>query len=352
MGGMQDNGSWRGPSQSLHNGGIRNGYWDEIAFGDGFDVVPVPGDLRYGYGMSQGGFLSYLDFETGFSQFIKPNHPDNVFLRFNWNAGIAQDPFDANTIYYGSQFIHKSTDRGQNWSLISGDLTTNDPEKTKLETGGLTFDATGAENHCTILAISPSPLDKNVIWAGTDDGNLQLTRDGGKTWTNLSANIKGLPKGAWIPQINASTYNAGEAFVVVNDYRRGNWAPMLYQTKDFGKTWVNLVNEQKVYGYVLSMVQDPIEPKLMFVGTEFGLYVSIDAGQNFTKWTNDYPTVSTYDLKIHPREHDLLMGTFGRALWVMDDIRPLREMASKGAQVIAQPLYAYPAPDAYLFAYK
>ena len=352
MGGMQDNGSWRGPSQSLHNGGIRNGYWDEIAFGDGFDVVPVPGDLRYGYGMSQGGFLSYLDFETGFSQFIKPNHPDNVFLRFNWNAGIAQDPFEANTIYYGSQFIHKSTDRGQNWSLISSDLTTNDPEKTKLETGGLTFDATGAENHCTILAIAPSPLDKNIIWAGTDDGNVQLTRDGGKTWINLSANIKGMPKGAWIPQINASTYNAGEAFVVVNDYRRGNWAPMLYQTKDFGKTWVNLVSEQKVYGYVLSMVQDPIEPKLMFTGTEFGLYVSIDAGQTWTKWTNDYPTVSTYDLKIHPREHDLVIGTFGRALWVMDDIRPLREMASKGAQVIAQPLYAYPAPDAYLFAYK
>lgn len=353
MGGMQDNGSWRGPSQSLRNGGIRNGYWDEVAFGDGFDVVSVPGEARYGYGMWQGGNLQYLDFETGYSQYIKPTHPNDVFLRFNWNAGIAQDPFDANTIYYGSQFVHKSTDRGQNWSMISGDLTTNDPEKLKqMETGGLTFDATGAENHCTILAIAPSPLERGVIWTGSDDGNVQLTRDGGSTWTNLSANIKGMPKAAWIPQIVPSKHNAGEAFVVVNDYRRGNWAPMLYHTRDFGKTWTNLVSEQKVDGFVLSVAQDPLEPKLLFTGTEFGLYVSIDYGQTWSKWTNDYPTVSTYDMVIHPREHDLVIGTFGRSLWIIDDIRPLRELASKGVQVISQPLYAFPAPDAYLFAYK
>lgn len=353
MGGMQDNGSWRGPGQSLRNGGIRNGYWEEVAFGDGFDVVPVPGDVRYGYGMWQGGNLQYIDFETGYSQYIKPTHPDDVFLRFNWNSGIAQDPFDANTIYYGSQFLHKSTDRGQNWALISGDLTTNDPEKLKqMQTGGLTFDATGAENHCTIITIAPSTVEKGLIWTGSDDGNVQLTRDGGKTWTNLSANIKGLPKGAWVPQITASKHNAGEAFVVANDYRRGNWAPMLYHTKDYGKTWVNLVNEQKVYGYVLSAVQDPLEPKLLFAGTEFGLYVSIDYGTTWTRWTNDYPTVSTYDMVIHPREHDLVIGTFGRSLWIIDDIRPLREMATKGVSVLNSALYAYPAPDAYLFAYK
>ena len=353
MGGMQDNGSWRGPSQALRNGGIRNGYWDEVAFGDGFDVVPVPGDSRYGYGMWQGGNLQYIDFETGYADYVKPTHPDDLFLRFNWNAGIAQDPFDANTIYYGSQFLHKSTDRGQSWTIISPDLTTNDPEKLKqMETGGLTFDATGAENHCTILAIAPSTLEQGVIWAGTDDGNVQLTRDGGKTWTNVLPNIKGMPKGAWVPQIAASKHNAGEALVVVNDYRRGNWAPMLYHTRDYGKTWTNLVSDQKVHGFVLSAVQDPVEPKLLFAGTEFGLYVSADYGQNWTKWGDSYPTVSTYDMVIHPREHDLVIGTFGRSLWILDDIRPLRELASKGLQALEQPVYAYPAPDAYLYAVK
>ncbi len=327
-GGMQDNGSWKGPAYVWKAGGIRNSYWQELFFGDGFDVVPDPDDSRYGYAMSQGGFLGYYDSETGRTQMIRPVHPDGTLLRFNWNAGIAQDPHDNSTIYYGSQFVHKSTDKGQNWSLISPDLTTNDPDKQKqIESGGLTYDVTQAENHCSILAIAPSPVEKNVIWVGTDDGNLQLTTDGGKTWENLSEKIKDMPEGAWIPQIIASAYSAGEAFVIVNNYRMDDWTPFLFYTDDYGKSWKNLVEGNKVWGYTLSVVQDPITPNLLFLGTEFGLYYSLDKGQNWKKWGKTYPTVSTIDLKIHPREHDLIIGTFGRAAYIIDDIRPIRELA-------------------------
>ncbi|MDX5436583.1 MAG: hypothetical protein LPK03_05275, partial [Pontibacter sp.] len=214
-GGLQDNGSWTGPSYTFTQGGIRNYDWQVVLYGDGFDVMPDPEDARYGYAMSQGGNLARFDKETGRTQFLKPTIADyKTKLRFNWNAAIAQDPFNKSTIYYGSQFVHKSNDKGMSWETISPDLTLNKPEHQKQdESGGLTLDVTSAENHNTILAIAPSPLQQDVIWAGTDDGNVQLTRDGGKTWTNVSSRIPGLPKEAWIPQITASRYDAGEAFV-------------------------------------------------------------------------------------------------------------------------------------------
>ncbi|MEL7531612.1 MAG: hypothetical protein AAFN10_09905, partial [Bacteroidota bacterium] len=225
-GGMQDNGSWRGPAYVWRSGGIRNTYWEELFFGDGFDVVPDPEDNRYGYAMSQGGSVGRYDLETRSSKSIRPTHPDGEELRFNWNAAIAQDPFDAATIYYGSQYVHKSTDRGDNWEIISDDLTTNDPEKQKQrESGGLTFDVTNAENHTSIVAIAPSPVEKELLWVGSDDGRLHITRDGGENWTDLTAKMGGLPAGSWIPQIHASNHSAGEAFIVVNNYRRNDWTP-------------------------------------------------------------------------------------------------------------------------------
>jgi photosystem II stability/assembly factor-like uncharacterized protein len=347
-GGMQDNGTWRGPAYRWQTGGIRNHYWDEIAFGDGFDVVIEP-NQQYGYAMWQGGNLLRVNFETGASEPCKPVHPEGTFLRFNWNAGIGQDPIDPNTIFYGSQFLHKSNDGGKSWTIISPDLTTNDTAKIKAHiSGGLTYDITGAENHCTILSISASPKKQGIIWVGTDDGNLQVTQDGGANWTNVAQNLPGVPKGSWIPQVHASRFVEGEAFVVVNNYRRNDWTPWLFRTRDFGKSWERIVNEKAVDGYVLSFVQDPVEPKLMFCGTEFGLYVSIDAGKNWARWINGYPTVSTYDLAIHPREHDLIIGTFGRSLWILDDIRPLREIAAKGIGELKKPLKIFPIPDAYL----
>ncbi len=352
-GGMQDNGSWIGPSEVWKGGGIKNEDWREVLFGDGFDVVIRPDDSRYGYAMYQGGNVSYFDKETGLKQNIKPIHPDGIKLRFNWNAAIAQNPFQDCGVYYGSQFVHKSMDCGQSWEIISPDLTTNDPEKQKQgESGGLTIDATRAENFTTILAIAPSPLDEDLIWVGTDDGNLQLTRDGGKNWENQASRLPSCPVGSWIPQIEVSKHQKGEAFVVVNDYRRNNWKPYLYHTTNFGATWTRLANENQVDGHVMSVVQDPIAENLLFMGTDQGLYVSIDKGKTWTKWTEGFPSVCTSDLKIHPREHDLIIGTFGRAAFIMDDIRPLREMAQNKGQTLKENFVVFDAPDAYLANYR
>lgn len=352
-GGMQDNGSWVGPSTIWRGGGILNQDWEEIYFGDGFDVVFHPEDSRYVYAMSQGGNVGYGDRETGKTSFIKPIHPEGLDLRFNWNAAIAQNPFHSCGIYYGSQFVHKSLDCGNSWEIISPDLTTDDPEKQKQhESGGLTIDDTQAENFTTILAIAPSPLDENVIWVGTDDGNLQLTQDGGKTWANLGNKLTAARPGSWIPYIELSSKNVGEAFVVVNDYRRNDWRPMVFHTTDFGKNFKRIVDEKQVNGHALSIVQDPELPELLWLGTDYGLYLSIDGGKNWNKWMNDYPSVSTADLKIHPREQDLIVGTFGRAAWILDDIRPIREIARTKGAVLSEGFKVFPAPDAYLAQYR
>jgi photosystem II stability/assembly factor-like uncharacterized protein len=348
-GGMQDNGSWRGPSQVWRRKGIRNLYFDRIGTGDGFDAMPDPQDSRYGYSLSQGGNLNRFDLETGLRTSIKPYVPTDEPLRFHWNAALAIDPHDQKTIYLGSQYVLKSSDHGTSWTVISPDLTTDDPEKQQqIKTGGLSLDNSGAENHTTIISIDPSPLQEDVIWVGTDDGHVQLTRDGGKTWTKVSENIKGLPEGAWIAQVNASLHKAGEAYVVVNNYRQGDWKPYLYHTANYGKSWTSLVNQSKVWGHALALAQDPVEPNLLFLGAEDGLYVSIDKGTNWTKWSS-FPSVPARDLVVHPREHDLVIGTFGRAAWILDDIRPIRELAQKGYQKVAnEALHMFPAPDAYL----
>lgn len=353
MGGMQDNGSWVGPSAVWENGGIRNYHWQEVAFGDGFDVVSKPGDANTIYAMSQGGYVSRINRTTGKQTMIRPLHPDGKPLRYNWNAAIGQDPFDACTVYFGSQYVHKSTDCGDSWTIISPDLTTNDTSRQKQNmSGGLTIDATQAENYTTILAISPSPLTRGVIWASTDDGRLHITQNGGKSWTDVSGNLPGMPNGAWIPQVEVSRFNAGEAFVVVNDYRRNNWTPYLYHTRDFGKTWRRIADEKKVDGFALSVVQDPVAEKLLFLGTDHGLYFSIDAGSNWNKWTEGFPSVATSDLKIHPLKHDLIVGTFGRAAWILDDILPLRELALQGAQLLDKDFHLFKVQDATAAEYK
>ena len=346
-GGLQDNGSWRGPAYTWTNGGIINEFWDFIIGGDGFDAKPVPGDTRYCYAQSQQGNLRRADMLTGSSKGIKPEATDTVNLRFNWNAALAQDPFDDNTIYFGSQFVHKSTNRGDSWEKISPDLTSDDPEKQKQrESGGLTIDATGAENHCTILAIEPSPLKKDLIWAGTDDGNLHITQDGGESWEEVDQNIKDMPAGAWIPQITASEHNEGEAFVVVNNYRLGDYSAYLYRTSNCGRSWERIIDDNDVWGYVLSFVQDPVEPGLMFAGTEYGLYLSFDGAKTWNRWTVGYPPVSTYDMVLQKRENDLVIGTFGRSVWIMDDIVPLRNMARTKTEMLEEDLILFEAPEA------
>jgi len=353
MGGMQDNGSWRGPAYTWMTAGIKNYYWENLWGGDGFDVMPDPEDANWIYAMSQGGSVGRVNVKTGERWYIRPPVPDlKTKFRFNWNAGIAQDPFDKKAIYFGSQYLHKSIDKGASWVTVSGDLTTNDTIKIDQQNnGGLSVDITGAENFCTILTIAPSPKEKDVIWVGTDDGNVQLTRDGGKTWTNFRGKIPGLPTGAWIPQINASKHHPGEVFVVANDYRRGDFKPYIFRSTDYGRTWTRLADEKKVKGYALCVLQDPQEPNLIFAGTEHGLWVSLDNGNTFQQWKNGYPSVSTYDLAIQEREADLVIASFGRALYVLDDIRPLRKLAnSKG--VLNKNLMLFNTADGYQVSYR
>ncbi|MDX1476338.1 MAG: hypothetical protein R3301_01485 [Saprospiraceae bacterium] len=347
-GGLQDNGSWRGPSRTWWKGGIRNMYWQRLSVGDGFDVVPDPENADYGYAMGQAGNLVRYHCPSGQLQRIKPIHPTGEYLRFNWNAGIAVDPIDKRTLYYGSQYLHRSRDYGQSWEIISPDLTTNDPEKQQfLESGGLTYDVTGAEFHTTILAIAPSPLEQGVIWVGTDDGNVQVTRDGGATWKLCNDGIKGIPATTWVPHIHASSHRAGEALVVFDDHRRNNWIPYVYRTTDYGKSWTRIVDEDDVEGFAYVAIQDPVQPDLMFCGTDVGLFVSFDNGTTWDRWRHGYPTTPTRDLVVHPRDGDLVIGTFGRAIWILDDIGPLRQIAAE-PELLAKPLYAFAAPDAIL----
>jgi photosystem II stability/assembly factor-like uncharacterized protein len=353
MGGLQDNGSWVGPSEVWAEGGIRNYHWREVLFGDGFDMAAKRNEPQVMYAMSQGGELNRVNKETGEVIGIRPVHPLGKALRFNWNAAMAMDPFDDGALYFGSQFLHHSSDGGRSWILLSPDLTTNDSTKQKqANSGGLTLDATAAENFTTILAIAPSALQKGLVWVGTDDGNLQLTRDGGQHWDNLMGRLPGAPRGSWIPQIHVSSINVGEAFVVLNDYRRNNWEAYAYHTRDYGQTWRRIADDQRVLGHCLSIVQDPVQENLLFLGTDQGLWLSVDAGDHWTQWKKNFPNVPVNDLKIHPRDHDLIVATFGRALWIMDDIRPLRMLAAQGSPLLARPFLMLPVEDAIQAQYR
>ena len=348
-GGLQDNGSWRGPSSVWEEGGdIRNHQWQRIGGGDGFDVIPDPEDSSRGYSESQGGFLVRWDLRKGEMRGIRPpeidpDDPDKR-LRFNWNTGLAVDPFEPGTIYYGSQYVHKSTDRGETWTVISSDLTTDNPEWQKQgESGGLTPDVTGAENFTTILAIAPSSVQRGVIWVGTDDGRIHVTRDGGKTWESVEKNVKGVPANTWVPHIRPSRFDAASAFVVFDNHRRDDTNLYVFRTDDWGKTWKSLTGDRRgnVRGFALAIEQDSVNRDLLFLGTDAGLYVSGDAGRSWLKWKYGLPeTVPVMDLALHPRENDLVIATHGRSLYVLDDVTPLRELS---ADTLRKPLHLYGA---------
>jgi photosystem II stability/assembly factor-like uncharacterized protein len=344
-GGLQDNGSWFGPSDVWENKGILNAHFTRVGGGDGFSVLDDPTEDRLGYSMSQGGNLQRFDRVTGRRTDIRPIHPDGIPLRFNWNAALSLDPHEPGTLYLGSQFVHRTRDRGASWEILSPDLTTNDPTKQDPATGGLSLDATGAEAHTTITVIEPSPLEPGVIWVGTDDGNVQLTRDGGASWTNVGAGLEGVPAGTWVPDVHPSNHDPATAYVVFEDHRRGNWETYLFRTRNYGESWERL-GRSGIDGFAHVLEEDPEERKLLFLGTEFGLYLSFDGGDGWHRWSH-LPAVPVRDMEIHPRDGDLVVGTHGRGLWVMDDIRPLRALARNPGLVDAE-LFAVEPPPAIL----
>jgi photosystem II stability/assembly factor-like uncharacterized protein len=346
-GGLQDNGSWFGPSTVWENKGILNAHWKRVGGGDGFSVMPDRSDPdNFGYSMSQGGNLQHFNKVTGARRSIRPVHPDGLELRFNWNAGLTWDRQEPGTIYLGSQFLHRSTDQGRSWEIISPDLTTDDPNKQRaFDSGGLTGDGSGAEQHTTIISIGPSALEPGLIWIGTDDGNVQLTRDGGDSWENLRDNVTGLPHGIWVPDVQPSSHVPGRAYLVAEDHRRGDWTPHVYVTEDYGLTWTSLASPD-IDGFVHAIEEDPENPDLLFLGTEFGLRVSLDRGSSWTTYASGVPAVPIRDLVVHPRDGDLVLGTHGRALIILDDIRPLREL-SADPTVRQATVHAFYPPPAY-----
>ncbi len=328
-GGLQDNSSWVGYSQ--FPGGIANSQWENMYGGDGFWMFADPTDPDYLYAESQGGYIGRVNRKTHESRGIQPLPGYNEGkLRYNWNTPIQVSK--NGTLYIGSQFLFRSRDKGQTWDRISPDLTTNDPNKQKQEeSGGVSVDNSSAEMHTTIYAISESPKNQNTIWAGTDDGNVQVTRDGGKTWSNVVGNIKSLPKNAWVSSIDAGHFDEGTAYASFDTHTFGIMSPYVYKTTDFGKTWTAIVApNSNVRGYSHVVKEDLVNKGLLFVGTEMGLWISVDGGGQWAQYKGgEFPNVAVRDLAIHPRDNDLVIATHGRGIWIIDNITPLRALTQE-----------------------
>jgi len=336
-GGLQDNGSWYGPSQNP--GGITNADWKNCGFGDGFYVFVDPHDKDIIYSEYQGGNISRLHRSTGERKDIKPYPKEGESkYRFNWNTPIH---VTEHALYIGAQFLFRSTNKGESWQRISGDLTTNDPKKQRQEqSGGITVDNTTAENHCTIYTICESPLNNDVIWVGTDDGNVQITQDGGKSWTNVVKNIPDLPANTWCSCIEASHHEPGTAYATFDGHRSGDMNVYVYKTTDFGQNW-KLIKTNDIEGYAHVIKEDLVKPDLLFVGTEFGLFITIDGGEQWAQFTGNFPPVPVMDIAIHPREHDVILATHGRGIYIIDDITYLRKITKN---VIASDVYMFDSP--------
>jgi photosystem II stability/assembly factor-like uncharacterized protein len=321
-GGLQDNGSWMGPSSKP--GGIANGDWRFVGGGDGFYVVPDRGNPDIVTWESQGGNIVRNNLATGEEKNIAPKPDDGTLkLRYNWNAPIVRGNRPG-VIFVGSQYVYKSTNSGEDWNRISPDMTTNDATKLgQDDNGGLTLDNSSAENHCTVFTIAESPRDSMVIWAGTDDGNLQITRDGGVTWSKVSDAFKGVPKGAWVTSVEPSHHSASECFVTVDNHMYGDMKPYMLHTTDYGSTWKTLVTEG-VSGYAHVLRQDHVNPKLLFLGTEDGLFISFSAGGSWLHIASTFPRVAVRDLELQDKQQALAIATHGRSLYVLDNIDVLR----------------------------
>lgn len=340
-GGLQDNGSWIGPSAKP--GGISNGDWKTLYWGDGFWTVPDPTDPDVAYAEYQGGNMGRVDLNTFKSWPIQPlQTSQDEKLRWNWNTPIFVGQKNKTNLYVGAQYLFRSKDQGRNWTRISPDLTTNDKKKqNQEESGGLSADNTSAENHCTIFTGQESPIDENVIWIGTDDGNLQLTMDGGKTWKNTSVNYitLGIPAQVWVSSIEASKYDINTAYVTLDHHMYGDHNTYVIKTTDGGKSWIRITSPEFT-GFAHKIVEDRINKNLLFLGTETGLFASLDGGSSWFRMKSGFPEYALVrDIQIHPIENALIIGTHGRGIYVYDDISSFRNISKEVAE---KDIYLFP----------
>lgn len=347
-GGLQDNGTWCGPSATTFTEGIRKDDWYTIGGGDGFFAVPDLASPNLVYADSQGGAITLRDTDTGLSRNIHPypkevgssgNAIKDYKYRFNWNPPIVLSPHDPKTVYYGGNVVFKTTSYGQSWDVISPDLTTDDKTKQQSSGGAVVVDNTAAEFHCTILTIAESPVQKGVIWVGTDDGNVQVTKDGGRTWANVVKNIPGLPANSWIPSIEASHFDAGTAYVAVDRHRDDDFRPWAFKTTDFGASFTPIKSNLPEKGYVHVVREDPRLRNLLYAGTELGAFASWDGGKRWVSIRGELPPLAVRDIQVHPREGDVILATHSRGLFVLDDAGALRGLpAALGGELTLFPV--------------
>ena len=371
VGGLQDNGLWIGPSNSRELRGILNAHCSWIAEGDGFHAQIDPTDNRTCYTVNHVGFVARQDLVTREHAFVTPtpetvvnfvdwvdlDHPDPEIeytidpgehwffgayrtradrpklppqFRFNWSSPLVLSPQEPQTLYFGGNHLFETRDRGETWRIVSPDLSTNDPDKRRPSgSGGLTTEVTGGENHCTIITIGVSPLDPDVLWCGTDDGNVQVSGDRGATWNNVTDAVHAAPgalaPGAWVSRVAASHFAPGRAYVTLDDHRRDDFRPSVLVTDDFGATWRSVTGNLPNDGSAYVVKEDPRNPDLVYVGTEFGAFLTTDRG---TSWHRvpGLPIVAVHDLVLHPRDMDLVAGTHGRAVWIADDLTALQQL--------------------------
>tara|TARA_A100001234_G_scaffold47296_1_gene39408 strand:- start:4492 stop:7377 length:2886 start_codon:yes stop_codon:yes gene_type:complete len=372
-GGLQDNGLWMTPSNSREYRGILNMHSTWIAEGDGFHTQIDPEDWRTVYTVNHVGFVARQNIETreytfitptpetisNFSEYVEYDYdetrnrytidpgehwffrerPDRPLLppqfRFNWSSPFIISSNDSKRVFFGSNHLFKSDDRGDNWKIISPDLTTNDKSlRNTSDGGGLTNSNTGGENHFTIITISDTPIDKDVIWVGTDDGNVQVTIDNGDTWDNVRPNIVGVPQKTWVSRVEASKHKKGRAYVSFDNHRFDDNKPYVFMTDDYGKSWKNITSDLPKDYSVYVIKEDYIDENLLFVGTEKSVYFTINQGKIWEKLGSNLPSVAIHDLVIHPRDGDLIAGTHGKSIWILDDISPLRNLNFNSNKII------------------
>jgi photosystem II stability/assembly factor-like uncharacterized protein len=348
MGNMQDLGSAAGPSNSLCSAGISAGDWENVGGGETGFTVPDPADPNIIYSGEYGGFISRFDRRTRQVRNVSiyPTNPsghgaEDLQYRFQWTAPIMISRHDPKVVYHAANVLFLSSDGGQNWKRISPDLTRNDKSKQKWSGGPITGDNTGAEYYCTIFAIAESPKEKGVLWAGSDDGLVHLSRNGGKKWDNVTKNIPKFPEWSTVNCIEASPFDEATAYVVIDAHRLDDMRPYLYKTSNFGKTWESLAGRLPRDGYLHVVREDPRRRGLLYAGTEYGVFFSLDDGEHWKQLKLNLPTLEVTDLVV--KNNDLVVGTNGRSIWIFDDVTPIRSSSWRAANTGAVLLPVQPA---------